>query len=79
MTVWMNQASSSRIDDDELDGGARFERFSHRNQSECPVRSHASRTRGRLRSRATAASRRKARSINGVHRRGRHSFVSPQF
>jgi hypothetical protein len=79
MTIWMNQANSARIDDGAIESCVRFERISHRHQGECPVRSHASRTRGRLRSRATAASRRKAKSINGAHRRGRHSFASPGF
>jgi hypothetical protein len=79
MTILINQASSYRVGTDEFDDADRFERISHRRQGECPVRSHASRSRGRLRSRATAASRRKAKSINGAHRRGRHSFASPSF
>ena len=79
MTILMNHASSYRVAGDDYIDADSFERISHRRQGECPVRSHASRTRGRLRSRATAASRRKAKSINGAHRRGRHSFASPSF
>jgi hypothetical protein len=48
----------------------RFERFTYRRGGEVPVRSHASQTRGKLRSRSTAAARRKARTFNGVNRRG---------
>ena len=79
MTILINQASSYRVGTDEFDDADRFERISHRRQGECPVRSHASRTRGRLRSRATPAARRKARSINGAHRRGRIHGMSPSF
>ena len=42
-----------RLEDDLEDFG-RSERFSHRQQGECPVRSHASRTRARMRSRGGA-------------------------
>ena len=48
----------------------RFERFTYRRDGEFPVRSHSAQTRGKLRSRSTAAGRRKARSFNGVNRRG---------
>ena len=48
----------------------RFERFTYRRGGEFPVRSHSSQTRGKLRSRSTAAGRRKARTFNGVNRRG---------
>jgi hypothetical protein len=79
MTILMNQASSSRIDDDESFQAERFERFHYRQSGECPVRSHAARTRGRLRSRATAAYSRKMRTINGAHRRGRYTHLSPSY
>jgi hypothetical protein len=49
----------------------RFERFTYRSRGEFPVRSHAARSRAKLRGRATAASRHKARSFNGANRRGR--------
>jgi hypothetical protein len=55
---------------ESYDGSERFERFSHRRDGEFPVRSYTARTRGKMRSRATAAARRKARSFNGVNRRG---------
>jgi hypothetical protein len=48
----------------------RFERFTYRRGGEFPVRSQASRTRGRLRSRGGVASRHKAAAFNGVNRRG---------
>lgn len=56
--------------DESLDG-ERFERFSHRRTGDFPVRSHSARTRARMRGRATAAGRQKARSFNGSNRRGR--------
>ena len=58
---------------DENDDSAefeRFERFTYRRGGEFPVRSHSAQTRGKLRSRSTAAGRRKARTFNGVNRRG---------
>ena len=48
----------------------RFERFTYRRGGEFPVRSHSSQTRAKMRSRATPAARRKARSFNGANRRG---------
>jgi hypothetical protein len=48
----------------------KFERFTYRRGGEFPVRSHSAQTRGKLRSRSTAAGRRKARTFNGVNRRG---------
>jgi hypothetical protein len=56
---------------DEADDYDRFERFTYRSAGEFPVRSHAARSRAKLRGRATAASRTKARSFNGPNRRGR--------
>jgi hypothetical protein len=47
-----------------------FERFTYRRGGEFPVRSHAARTRGRLRSRGGVAARHKAAAYNGVNRRG---------
>ncbi len=60
--------------DGQFEDGAdydRFERFTYRSRGEFPVRSHAARSRAKLRGRATAASRSKARSFNGANRRGR--------
>lgn len=56
--------------DDSIDAD-RFERFSHRRGGDFPVRSHAARTRAKMRGRATSAGRNKARSFNGANRRGR--------
>jgi hypothetical protein len=61
-------------DPNALDDSAefdRFERFTYRRGGEFPVRSHTARTRGKLRSRGSAAARYKARSFNGPNRRGR--------
>jgi hypothetical protein len=58
---------------DQNDDGAefeRFERFTYQRSGEFPVRSHSAQTRAKLRSRSTAAGRRKARTFNGVNRRG---------
>ncbi len=59
--------------DEALDAD-RFERFSHRRGGDFPVRSHSSRTRAKMRDRATPASRNKSRSFNGSNRRGRGKF-----
>jgi hypothetical protein len=56
--------------DESLDAD-RFERFSHRRGGDFPVRSHAARTRAKMRGRQTPAGRNKARSFNGANRRGR--------
>jgi hypothetical protein len=68
-------ASTKTIDQhqDQYDDCAefdRFERFTYRRGGEFPVRSHSAQTRAKLRSRSTAAGRRKARTFNGVNRRG---------
>ena len=60
--------------DESLDAD-RFERFSHRRGGDFPVRSHSSRTRAKMRDRATPAARNKSRSFNGVNRRGRGKSV----
>jgi hypothetical protein len=62
--------------DESLDAD-RFERFTHRRGGDFPVRSHASRTRAKMRGRATPAARSKSRSFNGSNRRGRGKFFSP--
>jgi hypothetical protein len=78
-------ALSKEIDvyQDHYDDSAefeRFERFTYRRGGEFPVRSHSAQTRGKLRSRSTAAGRRKARTFNGVNRRGAGKrFKSPAF
>jgi hypothetical protein len=56
--------------DETLDAD-RFERFNYRRGGDFPVRSHASRTRAKMRDRGTSAARSKARSFNGSNRRGR--------
>ncbi|MCC7476122.1 MAG: hypothetical protein IT425_12060 [Pirellulales bacterium] len=65
--------SSPRYDDqfgNEFDAD-QFERFSYRDRGSFPVRSHAARSRAKMRSRGTAAYRQKARAFHGVNRRGR--------
>jgi hypothetical protein len=79
MTIWTNQSGSFSSEVDDPQEFDRFERISHRQHNECPVRSHASRTRARMRSRGGPGARRKGRSINGAHRRGRHVYHSPAF
>jgi hypothetical protein len=56
---------------EDLSEDTNFERFSYRDRAEFPVRSQASRTRARMRGRATAAGRNKVKSFHGVNRRGR--------
>jgi hypothetical protein len=56
---------------DETLDAERFQRFSHRREGDFPVRSHSSRTRAKMRGRATPAARSKSRSFNGSNRRGR--------
>ncbi|MFO0791549.1 MAG: hypothetical protein U0805_18975 [Pirellulales bacterium] len=58
----------TQFEDAEFD---RFERFTYAQRGEFPVRSHAARSRAKLRGRATSAGRQKARSFNGANRRGR--------
>jgi hypothetical protein len=79
MTIWTNQSGRYLADGNIAQEFDRFERISHRQQGECPVRSHSSRTRGRLRSRAGASARQKSRSINGVHRRGSFKRATPAY
>lgn len=78
MTLLMNATDRWQFEVAMFDT-ERFERFRYTRNGECPVRSHASRTRGRMRSRATAAYSRKMRTINGAHRRGRSMHVGPVF
>ena len=57
----------------EFDNSAdlgRFERFEYRHAGKFPVRTSDRQIRARLRSRGRAAARRKARSFNGINRRG---------
>ncbi len=71
MIASMNETSRYEPQFDELSDADRFERFSHRRGGDFPVRSHAARTRAKMRGRATSAARNKARSFNGANRRGR--------
>jgi hypothetical protein len=77
MTLWTNQSDGSYDEVDDSQVFDRFERFSHRSHGECPVRSHASRTRARMRSRGGPGARQKARGFNGAHRRTRTKQASP--
>lgn len=79
MTTWISSADGSRRDFDESFDADRFEKITHRRDGEWGVRSDASRTRARMRSRGTAAARQKARSFNGVNRRGTYRQMVPNF
>jgi hypothetical protein len=79
MTIWTIQSGHYRTEGDDAQDFDRFERITHRHGGECPVRSHDSRTRGRLRDRGGAKARQKARSINGVHRRGTFKYANLAF
>jgi hypothetical protein len=68
MTIWTKQANDIDLNDDATEY-SRFERISHRHDGDCPVRSHLSRTRAKMRSMGGPAARRKSRSFNGAHRR----------
>jgi hypothetical protein len=69
MTIWTQQTDDSRLDANDFADAPRIERISHRRDGDCPVRSHMSRTRARMRSLASPAARRKSRAFNGAHRR----------
>jgi hypothetical protein len=77
MSTWTNESDTYR--DDEQDDAERFERFSHRQQGPCPVRSHTSRTKAMMRSRGGTGARQKAHSMNGAHRRCRYKRAAPSF
>ena len=79
MTIWTNHTGSNRVAYDAFEELDRFERISHRRQGECPVRSHTSRTRARMRSRGGPGARQRSRSVNGAHRRSRYKYISPTF
>lgn len=79
MTLWTAQSGSFANDADELENLDRFERISHRQQGACPVRSHGSRTKARMRSLGGPGARQKARTINGAHRRSKYRRAVPSF
>jgi hypothetical protein len=72
MIAWMTDIDRHR-DASGADDCDRFERFTYRRSGEFPVRSHAARTRGKMRSRGHGG-RRKASPFNGVNRRGRRKL-----
>ena len=72
-----NDRYEDTFDDAAEIGG--MERFTHRRRGAFPVRSHAARSRARMRSRGGAAARQKARTINGACRRGKHKRVFATF
>lgn len=76
MIALMNENDRYQNEFDDSAGYDRFERFTYRTRGEFPVRSHAARTRGKMRSRGTAAARYKARTFNGANRRGRGKYPS---
>ena len=53
-----------------------IERFRSQGRGDFPVRSHTAQTRAKLRSRATPAAKRKARSFQGANYRGSHRHWS---
>jgi hypothetical protein len=69
MTIWTEQSGRDQNDGEDFQELARFERITHRRDGDCPVRSHMSRTRARMRSRSGPAARRKSREYHGAHRR----------
>ena len=71
MIAIVNESDRYESQFDDASEIERFERFTYRQRGEFPVRSHAARTRAKMRGRATPASRTKSRSFNGVNRRGR--------
>jgi hypothetical protein len=75
MTTWTTSNSDYRYEADDSWDLDRFEKISRRRDGEWGVRSDTAKTRARMRSRGTAAARLKARSYNGVNRRGRHPGV----
>jgi hypothetical protein len=83
MTTWISSADSfcRELDPsfDESFDLDRFQKITHRREGEWGVRSDASRTRARMRSRGTVAARHKARSFNGVNRRGTNRQLAPNF
>jgi hypothetical protein len=62
---------NDRERDVEWEQGA-MERFNHRSRADFPVRSYGAQTRAKMRSRATPAAKRKARSFHGANYRGSH-------
>jgi hypothetical protein len=68
-----NLTANYRQGDDSSDLG-QFERIRGPQYGGCPVRAHASRLRAKMRSRGSAAARRKAASFNGPHRRRRRTW-----
>jgi hypothetical protein len=71
MIAISNESHRYETQFDDAADSERFERFTYSHQGDFPVRSHAARSRAKMRGRGTAASRNKARSFNGVNRRGR--------
>ena len=69
LTVIDRELEGRDTRDDSWEVGG-IERINYRRDCEFPVRAHAARTRARMRSRGSASARRKARSFNGVNRRG---------
>ena len=76
MVALMHPDTRIQTPEDEYEDLAQFERIQRPERSAFPVRSQTSRTRGRMRSRATPAARRKARAFNGSNRRGRFRHQS---
>ena len=71
MIATVNESHRYESQFDDASEADRFERFTYRQRGEFPVRSHAARTRAKMRGRGTPASRIKSRSFNGSNRRGR--------
>ena len=75
MIALMNESDRYQDQFTDFAEADRFERFTYRRSGEFPVRSHAARTRGKMRSRGHGA-RHKAGTFNGVNRRGRKKLWS---
>ena len=77
MIALMNECDRCEHEFDASADFDTFERFTHRRDNAFPVRSQVARTRGKIRNRRSVAARRKARSFNGINRRGRGKYSFP--
>ena len=76
MIAVINECDRCEHEFDALADFDKFERFALRRDNAFLVRSQVARTRGKFRSRRSVAARRKARSFNGINRRGRGKHLS---
>jgi hypothetical protein len=71
MIAWTSDDARHQDEFNDCYEADRFERFTHRDRGNFPVRSNSAQTRAMKRSRGTPAARQKARSFRGANRRGR--------